>query len=262
MNDATQTADTPQGPLVQVDASRLAIHHLPVPYVEVNQKGLISVANRAAEERFASKGAALLGSFAWKIMAADEREASFAAFFAIMESGRNPPPVCRPLFDCTGQFRTYQMHMNLIRDAQGNPGGMSIVLLDVTEAQEALDAANQSVGWMESIFDSAPEAMLVTDSIGFISALNPACEALLNRKADELKGMLVEQGVPLLAYSPSTPDGERLTHLAALDLPTRGVATIRDGAGRGLRIEISTSPMVEKDTGITLGVVYVLRKIG
>jgi len=262
MNDDPQTARIPPGPDVAPHASLIAIDHLPVPYVEVNHKGEISAVNRAAEERFASAEEPLLGSFAWKLMATDEREMSFATYFSAIESGQDPPPVCRPLFDRTGQFRTYQLHLNLIRDPQGRPVGMRIVLLDVTETHNALDAAIRRAGWMESVFDSAPEAILVTDTVGFICALNPAGEELLNCKADALKGRLVEEGVHLLTYSSSDPNGERLTHLAALDRPTNGTATIHDGVGRELHIEISTSPLVESDTGITLGVVNILRKIG
>jgi PAS domain S-box-containing protein len=262
MNDATQSHSIPQGPDREAHASSIAIDQLPVPYVEVNRKGEISAANRAALDLFSSDKDPLVGSFAWKLMATDEREISFASYFSAIESGRDMPPVCRPLFDRSGQFRTYQLYCRLVRDAQGKPDGMSIVLLDVTETLNALDAATRSAGWMESIVDSAPEAILVTDTVGFICALNPACEKLLCCKAEALKGKLVEEGVHLLTYSSSVPDGQRLTHLRALDQPTRGNATVHDGFGRELHIEISTSPLIEKDSGITEGVVHVLRKIG
>jgi PAS domain S-box-containing protein len=194
-------------------------------------------------------------------MATDEREVSFASFFTAIESGMDVPPVCRPLFDRTGQFRTYQLHCSLIRDAQNKPSGMGIVLFDVTETYLALDAAICRAAWLESVFDCSPQAILVTDTVGCVCALNPACEELLGCEAAALKGRFVEECVPLLTYSSSTPNGERLTHLIALERPTSGVATTRDSAARDLHIKLRTLPMVEKDTGITLGVVNVMHRI-
>ena len=261
MNDAEKTASIPPGPGVSAHAVSIPIDEFPVPYVEVDLKGEISAANRAAHERFANDGESLIGQFAWQLMATDEKEISFASYFSAIHTGQAAPTVCRPLFDRSGQFRTYQLHLSLIRAPQGAPVGMRIVLLDVSETHCALDAAIRSAGWMESVIASAPEAILVTDTVGFICALNPACEELLCCKAEALKGRLVEEGVHLLTYSSSDPDGQRLTHLLALDQPTRGIATIHDGVGRELRVEISTSPLIEKNTGITEGVVNVLRKI-
>ncbi len=261
MNDDLQTAIFSQSPDAAQDESFVAIDELPVPYVEVNLQGEISVANRAAHERFATNGEPLIGRFAWQLMANDEKDISFARYFSAIQTGQAPPAVCRPLFDRSGEFRTYQLNLSLIRDGEGNPGGVRIVLLDVTETHNALDAAIRSATWTESVIDSAPEAILVTDTVGFICSLNPAGEKLLNCKADTMTGKLVEEGLPLLTYSSSDSDAEQLSHLIALERPTRGVATIRDAAGRALQIEIGTSPMTEKDTGSTVGVVAVLRKI-
>ena len=97
-----------------------AIEELPVPYIEIDRNGIITYANRATLALHPPERGPLIGAMAWGLMATSDMETACAAFFSLMESGENPPPVHRSLYDCSGEFRDYVMHRSFIRDEHGN----------------------------------------------------------------------------------------------------------------------------------------------
>ena len=88
----------------------LNIDQLPLPYVEMNARGVITRANRAALALQHPEQGDLIGSSAWSAMAIDEKDHSAAAFLSLMATGEQPPVICRSLFDRSGKFRTYEIH--------------------------------------------------------------------------------------------------------------------------------------------------------
>ncbi len=232
---------------------------LPLPYLQMDASGMITRANRASLELHPAERGKLIGRTAWDMLAADEKDQSFAAYRSALESGEAPPVVRHSLYDRTGRFRTYEMHRNLVRDAEGNPAGMRMLCVDVTEAKEALESARRSSLRLENVMDSLCEAMVVTDAVGSILSANPAAELLLGWRADELKVMSIEEGVPIVAYL--SGDYSELTFAMALAGQTKGIATILDRKGREVNVGISTSPIVDKESGSTTGVALLLRKL-
>jgi hypothetical protein len=61
----------------------------------------------------------------------------------------------------------------------------------------------------------------------------------------------------LLSYH--STDNSELNFRIAIDRPSNGVAVLLDRNRNELKVEISTSPIVDKDKGYTIGVVSVLR---
>jgi len=167
--------------------------------------------------------------------------------------------VRRSILTSSGEFRTFKVFRRLIRNAAGEVAGMRTISVDVTHSQRELEEANRKLHWNTSILAALPEAVLVTDALGFISDMNPAAEELLGWDAKELVGQPIEKGVPLLCYSAS--DGSTLNHWSALEKPTVGIATTLDREGRELRIEIRTSPMVDTSNGNTVGVAEIMRRV-
>jgi PAS domain S-box-containing protein len=235
------------------------IEELPVAYIELNAEGLVMRANRAARALYPYEQNDIRGKFLLNLMPAAEKENSRAAFFKIMESGASPAPIRSAIFTSAGEFRTFDLYRSLIRDAVGNPAGVRMVSFDVTEEQLALQEAHQSRQWLESVLASIADAVIVTDTLGFLCSVNPAAEELLGCKAGDLIGKMIEEGLPLFSYS--SADQRPLNHRIALAGRTRGVATVLDHARHELRVEISTSPIVDTESGITTGVVNVLRRV-
>jgi PAS domain S-box-containing protein len=236
-----------------------ALEELPVAYIELNAKGVVMRANRAARALYPHENGEITGKFLWDIMPAAEKEVSRAAFFKIMESGDSPPPIRRTAYTSGGEFRTFELHRSLIRDAGGKPAGVRMVSFDVTVAQLANEEALQARQWLESVMASIPEAVIVTDALGFVRTVNPAAEELLGWKAEELIDKMVEEGLPQLSYA--SADQRPLNHRIALAGRTKGIATLLDHAHRELRVEIRTSPIVNKESGFTTGVVSMLRRV-
>ncbi len=235
------------------------LDELPMAYVEVDSQGIIVFANRAARALQPSGHGDLVGKYAWQQMPPDEQEKSSAGFFLFMETGENPPVVRRSLYTSAGAFRTHEVHRSLIRDAQGKPNGMRAVTLDITEAHIAYEEARNARLWLESVLDSLAEAVIVTDALGFIRNVNPAAEALFGWRSIELSGQLVEKRIPMLAFR--TRSGKALSFHMALDGPCLGDGSVLNCARDILQVEISASPIIDKENGSTMGVVSIWRKV-
>ena len=236
-----------------------AIDDLPVAYVETDTYGMITRANRASMELLPTGQGDLIGKLAWDLMPTDEKEQNCAAYTMLMMTGEDPPIVRRSIITCSGEFRTFKMYRRLMHNAAGEIVGMRTVSVDVTRSQHELEEANRKLQWNTSILAALPEAVLVTDALGFISDVNPAAEALLGWKAKELVGQPIEKGVPLVEYS--APDGSKLDLWSSLERPTDGIATTLDREGRELRIELKTLPMVDQSNGNTIGVAGIMRRV-
>jgi PAS domain S-box-containing protein len=201
----------------------------------------------------------LIGKLAWELMPTEEQEMSCAAFMAAMESGQDPPVARRSIYTSSGNFRMLELHRNLIRDTEGKPVGMRVVTVDVTEAHKAQEESQRARLWLESVLASLTDAIIVTDALGFIRTVNPAAEELVGWKAAELKGKVIEKALPLLSYC--SDNKTQVSFTIALDKRATGVATMLGRERCEMRVEIRSSPIVDKDHGITTGVVSVLRKV-
>ena len=115
------------------------VDELPLPYIEIDARGLVTRANPAALALHHPDHGSLVGKLGWNLIAVDEKDLSSASFLSLMESGEDPPIVARSIFDRSGTFRTYQLHRRLIRNSRKKPVGMRVIGVDVTETAKALD---------------------------------------------------------------------------------------------------------------------------
>jgi PAS domain S-box-containing protein len=236
----------------------LNIDHLPVPYVEIDAQGIVTRANRAALALHHPEQGDLIGKSGWDVMAIDEKDRSSAAFLSLMASGEEPPVICRSLFDCSGRFRTYELHRSLIRKSGGRPAGMRMICMDVTERKNALEEAQRTCQWLESAMASLPEAVVLTDVLGMVRFANPALEALFGFRASELEGKVIEEAVPILEYQ--SLEGTALDRRTAIEKNSKGTALLAAGNGSKVKVEISTSPIRDKNNGYVSGVAAILRR--
>jgi PAS domain S-box-containing protein len=235
------------------------IESLPLPYLELDARGVVTRANRATLALYPPDQGEMVGRPAWELMAIDEKETSSEAYRSLMESGGDPPVVRRTMYVRSGEFRTFELHRNYIRDAEGKPTGMRLVGIDVTDSLRVLEEAQRMRNWLQSAMESVAEAVILTDSLGFIRSLNPALEELLGWKARDMIGKVVEKAMPVLSFIPIGTN--RLCFTMGLQERTRGIATVLNREGQALRVEISTAPIVDKENGFTNGVVSVLRRL-
>ena len=236
----------------------LNIDHLPLPYVEMDARGIITRANRAALALHHPQQGDLIGSSGWDMMAINEKHRSSAAFLSLMASGEEPPVICRSIFDRSGRFRTYEIYRSMIRTPGGKPAGMRMIFMDVTERKNALEEAQRACQWLESAMRSLADAMILTDALGVIHSVNPAAERLSGWSANELTGMAIDEVLPIQ----TRPSGGRavLDLQAMLQLPCNGMATVMTRERQQIEVEISTSPILDKNNGSVSGVAAILRR--
>jgi PAS domain S-box-containing protein len=244
------------------EADRRVVDELPVAYVEVNAQGVIVCLNQAARQMHDPALGEITGKTIWDLMPPQEREASRLAFEALMQSGDGPPIILRTIYT-RHEYRVQEIHRRLIFDDEGRPTGVRSVTFDVTEMETARKCAQQSKDWMESILDCMSEAVLVTDALGFIRYLNPAGEQLTGWNRDEVTGKIVEEALPLVSYRSDQPEevGE-LNFRMTVDRKWKGTIVVLDHARNELALEISTSPLLDRNNQFTTGVVAIMRRAG
>jgi PAS domain S-box-containing protein len=235
------------------------VDELPVAYVEMNEKGMIVRANRLSHSLHPSHTGDLIGKHAWELMPVGEQKLSHAAFFQAMASPHPLPKARRHIYTTSEEYRVYELHRSIIRNAEGRATGMRVVSVDVTESHRAEEEAQRERAWLENMLGSFPEAVIVIDALGFLRNVNTAAEGLFAAKAEELVGEAIEDVMPLVSYT-SNRQAE-LNHRLVLDQPSRGVAVFLDRQRQEVRAEISTSPILDKESGFTSGVVAILRRV-
>jgi PAS domain S-box-containing protein len=235
------------------------IDSLPLPCIEMDASGLITRANRAAHALHHPGHGDLVGTLAWDLLATDEKDLSHAEFFAHMQSGGDPPVITRNIFDRSGSFRTYQFHRCMIRDGQQNPAGMRMLAVDITEMKQTLDEAHRSLHWLQNAMQSLTEAVFLIDTLGVVRSMNAAAETLSGFRAAEFIGKTIEEISPMIHYQPL--DEFPFSHRAAIERPCRGIATLLNRNRQQVKVEMSTSPIIDKQSGSVAGVVALLRKV-
>jgi PAS domain S-box-containing protein len=254
MNDTLLSPNRPAAA-----TSSEAIDQLPVAYFEMNALGKIVCANQMACDQLGMDHDAILNKTPWEFMASDEIEMSRGEFFEMMISDRDPEPVRRTFLTRLGQCRTYDLYRSRILDAKGRPAGLRHAAIDITEAQIAHEQTREARTWLESVLESIVEPVVVTDGLGLVRYMNPAAEQLLGWRGWELIGKAIEKGMPILSWI--SGDSKRLNHRMALDRHCQGDAVILDRERRELKVEISTSPILDRDNSVTSGVVTILRRL-
>jgi PAS domain S-box-containing protein len=234
---------------------------LPLPYIEMDVNGVIIRANRATLALHPSEHGELIGNKAWDFMLAGEKEPSYTAYLSLMESGDDPAPVYRTLYDRSGKYRIYELHRKLIRDREGRPAGIRMVCVDVTESKKALEEEHRARLWLESVIASLADAVIVTDTLGFIRTVNAAAEELLGWKAEELIGRVIEERVQLRFDSSPASGNNPPGHRKTLEERFNGMALAINRDREEIKVEVGTSPIRDKENGSIIGVVSVLRKV-
>jgi PAS domain S-box-containing protein len=236
-----------------------AFDELPLPYIQLDEQGVITRANRASFEIHPEEAGNLVGRHAWELMPVKYQAASRTGYACTMQSGKTPPVERQTHYTRAGEFRSYDVYHTVIRGAEGRPIGMRILSVDVTEAKNKFDEAVQKAFYLERILASIEESIIVTDALGFICYVNHAATELTGWSAAQLIGKPIEKGVPLLEYR--SEDMQRLSFNMALERRCRGVASILDCERCEVVVDIATSPILEAETGNTTGVVSILHRI-
>lgn len=235
------------------------IDEMPLAYLEVDSEGCVTRANRAALALHHPDQGDLIGMNVWKLMATDEKDASHADYKGHMETGKGAPVTWRSIFDRSGKFRTYELHRSLMRHADGKPAGMRIVLIDVSDTRAELEEALRKQQWLENAMSSLPNAIFLTDILGVVRHMNPAAEELSGFAAHELIGKTIDGAMPVLTYH--SADGTHLSRHAAIETHCQGIATILNRRREEVKVEMNTSPILDKAAGAVSGVAAILRRI-
>jgi PAS domain S-box-containing protein len=245
--------DLAQPSLLQPDK---VLEQLPVAYAEIDAQGIVRAVNPAACQLHQMSAEEILGRFIWEFVPGDEAMQDRIDFFRAMESGEDPPIIRRSLYTAAGEYRTHEIHRRMVRDADANPAGLSCAIFDVSELEAANQESKRARTWLESALTAIPQAVILTDALGFVRYINDAAERLTGWPSREMLGVQIEKGMPILdAVSKSH---KPLSFETALQEPWNGDVDLQTRERQTVSVWLSASPILDQESGITNGVVIVL----
>ncbi len=237
-------------------SSLVEMHDLPVAYAEVDKDGVIRLVNEQGCRMIGLPAEALVGHEVWEFLSSGDKQRSRADFFRATESGEDPAIVRRSIYRAFGAYLTHELHRRLLRDEEGSVVGMSLVMIDVSDAETAQRGLDQRVQWLESALEAIPQGVIVTDALGVVREMNKAAERLTGWMAVELVGLPIERGVSIVrAVSRGVTE---LSFLATLDEAWNGDVELETRTGERVSVWLSASPVLDQETGYVNGVVTVL----
>jgi PAS domain S-box-containing protein len=246
---------------MQENASRFsasdAIEELPLPYMELNSEGRILYANQEMREILSARMGVIVGSMISDGMPADE-SADFATFLAsAMQEKRDIPNVIKTIYSAKNGYSTCEFHLKQICDIAGTPIGMRVVCVDVTEIMNRLEEEQSASKWERVLLESVSDAVIVTDTMGQIQRFNPAAEALFGWKVTEVVGQMIDLVINVDEIEVELGFNRSI----ALEIPTEGIVTATNRLGRQMKLNVHTSPIVDRVSCATLGIVGIVREI-
>jgi len=154
----------------------------PAAIVVTDAAALVTAWNPAAERIFGRAAEEMLGK-ALDLLPADER-LRFGALQGRALAGERVRPQAFDLLHGDGRRVPCRIQVGMIGADPARPTGMVAVIEDLTAEQ----ARERSTVELASAIDAAGEAILITDLVGTITYVNPACERVTGYSRDELIG--------------------------------------------------------------------------
>jgi len=252
-----ETAIPTPAPQLPWEAIHPILQELPVAYVEVDLTGTVRAVNRAACKMHHLAAEDLIGHSIWEFVPADEVEADRAEFQRTMQTGADLPIVRRSLFAIGHGYRTHELHRRILRSPDNKPHGLAAITFDVSELEAAHREADRAKRWMQSAIQAIPQAVIMTDAMGFVRFINPSAQRLTGWTAQELVGQQIEKGMPILrAVSRGTH--QPLSFRITLHEPWNGDVELLTRDRQSVSVWLSASPIIDPEEGHTTGVVIVL----
>lgn len=248
-----QTAPSPSG----WEAIHPILQDLPVSYSEVDTTGTLRAVNRAACRMHHLPAEDLLGHSIWEFVPADEAEIDRAEFERTMQTGEELPVIRRSIFSTRGGYRAHELHRRILRDSTGKPRGLASITFDVSELDAAHREAERAQRWLECAIQAIPQAVILTDALGFVRFINPSAERLIGWPALEFVGQQIEKGMPVLRATPRTGN-QPLSFRMTLNERWNGDVEILTRDRQPVSVWLSASPIFDPEQGWTTGVVIVL----
>ena len=160
-----------------------------------------------------------------------------------------------------GSLVDIEMSATLLKDSEGNIVGSVGNIRDITERKKADFKISESKEFLENIFKTSADGIIITDAKGLVTMTNEAIERMLGYSKDELIGMHSEK----FAVKENKNNSNRKLKSSQKTLLQKGVITRVECAwlkkdGKQIEIENNTALLKDRKGKIT-GAVAIIRDI-
>lgn len=236
-----------------VEQYRQLFEESPVAYHELNLEGIVQRVSNAECAMLEYSREEMIGRHISKFVAPYEKQACLQTFSRKIHGELPPGPHYRHYRTKSNQDIAVEIYDHLLRSPAGKVLGIRSALIDVTKRLADEKAMKERQLWLDRIFQSFPDAIVIVDTLGLVKQMNARAEELLGWKASSLLGK------PLLrathtTTSPSSLDGHAYTSRQGIVEPWAGISTFLTEENETKSLFVATSPLLTSDD-VCIGIV-------
>src|SRR5882724_12001033 len=184
MNQPGDLSNRPDRLLQNEERFGLLFEDAPVPYHEVDIDGRISRVNRAECAMLGCQPSDLIGKPAWDIVSEEERDACRESILSKLSGVKEPEPLRRRMRHKNGSLITVEIYQNLIVDSAGKITGMRVILINMTEREQTVEAMLASESRFRELFDNVIDGVYQSTADGWLITVNPALVKMLGYESE------------------------------------------------------------------------------
>jgi diguanylate cyclase len=188
-----------------MDRYRQLYEEAPIAYQEMDTKGRIVSVNQAECSLLGYSEQEMIGRYGWEFITAEDQEASRVGILAKLARTVELRPFVRECRLHDGRSVFVEVHERLVTGADGAVVGIRSALLDVTERHRASLEIIKHRALLHATLQSIGEGVIVTDSVGSVTLMNPAAERLTGWKESDARGVSFERIFLILPRSDEDP---------------------------------------------------------
>ncbi|MFA5322841.1 MAG: PAS domain S-box protein, partial [Smithella sp.] len=218
------------------------LNSIPIPVFYKDRDGRYTGFNRAFENFFGTTKERLVGKTVFDINPPELAKIYHAKDNEIFEGG-NAQYYESQVKNALGATRNVVFNKAALTDSQGKVSGLIGAILDITERKQGEVALRRSEARLQTITNSAHDAIVMIDNNGNISFWNPAAEHILGYTSTEAMGKNLHKWIVperfLAAHLAAFPEFQKTGRGGAIGKTLELVARRKDG--REIDVEVSLS---------------------
>ncbi|MCK5515027.1 MAG: PAS domain S-box protein, partial [Deltaproteobacteria bacterium] len=156
---------------------------------EIDTSGVITFTNKACDEIFGYEKGESIGKSILDKLAHDYEQKKLVDYLKTLVEDQPPPtPHFEKNLTKEGEIIDVQVDWNYKRDKKGRVVGFVSVVTDITKRNMAEKQTREARDFLENIYKTSADGIMVTDQHGCITMVNEATAKMLGYSKDELIG--------------------------------------------------------------------------
>lgn len=152
-------------------------------------KGCVIRVNQALEKIMGLSREEIIGKHTYEFFPTDERHAEMGSNIVINLHEKGFVENLEAYFLCKdGSECPVELNITLMKDRDGRKAGSISIIRDITGRKRAEKELKKTKDFLDNIFSTTTDGMMISDSKGYVARINQALEKMLGYSEEEIVG--------------------------------------------------------------------------